>query len=130
MQLEPSEPIFAAALHFSIRPVNHESSNSKPINSTATLSEDLVKPIYLQQVSNFTFADADMKKFIEMVQGLSLDFRIFRCGGVPMVVWCHYYHEEIVLPSSSGFQILEIKEYHGFSGKKHLSAWKILESLR
>ena len=82
------------------------------------------------KISNATFADADMKKFVELAQSLSPDFRIVHRGGVPLVVRCHDSYEQIVLPSSGGFQTLALEECHGSSLAGHLGARKTLELLR
>ena len=63
---EPSKPTPAAASLLSIGPVNHGNNKGKSIDSVVTLSTMLVEPTYLQQISNNTFADADMKKFVEL----------------------------------------------------------------
>ena len=73
---EPSKPTPAAAPLLSIEPVNHGNNKGKSIDSVAILSKVLVEPTYLQQISNATFFDADMKKFVELAQGLSPDFQI------------------------------------------------------
>ena len=73
--------------------------------------------------------DADMKKFVELAQSLSPDFRIVHCGGVPLVVRCHNSCEQIVLPSSGGFRALALEECHGSSLAGHLGARKTLELL-
>ena len=86
---EPSRSTPAAAPLLSVGPVNHENNKGKSIHSVATLSTVLVEPTYLQQISNATFADADMKKFVELAQDLSPDFWIVHHGGVPLVVRCH-----------------------------------------
>ena len=86
----------------------------------------LVEPKYLQQISNATFADADMRKFVELAQGLSPNFRIVHCGGVALVVQCHDSREEIILPSSGGFRTLILEEYHGSSLAGHLGTSKTL----
>ena len=88
---EPSKPTPTAAPPLlSVGPVNHENNKGKSIDSVATLSTVLVEPTYLQRISNATFADADMKKFVELAQGLSPDFRIVHRGGVPLVVRCQF----------------------------------------
>ena len=61
---EPSKPTPTAAPLLSIGPVNHGNNKSKSIDAVATLSTVLVEPIYLQQISNATFSDADIKKFV------------------------------------------------------------------
>ena len=71
---EPSKPTPAAAPLLSVGPVNHGNNKGKFIDSVAKLSTVLVKPTYLQQIRNVTFADADMKKFVELAQGLSPGF--------------------------------------------------------
>ena len=73
MQLtEPSKPTPTAAPPLlSVGPVNQENNKGKSIDSVATLSTVLVEPTYLQRISNATFADADMKKFVELAQSLS-----------------------------------------------------------
>ena len=58
---KPSKPTPTAALLFSVGPVNYGNNKGKSIDSVTTLSTVLVKPIYLQCISNATFADADMK---------------------------------------------------------------------
>ena len=70
-----------------------------------------------------------MKKFVELAQGLSPDFWIVHCGGVPLVVRCHNSHEQIVLPSSGGFQALDLEECHESSLAGHLGTRKTLELL-
>ena len=124
---EPSRSIPAAASLLSIRPVNNENNKGKSIDSVAILSIVLVEPTYLQQISNATFADADMKKFVKLAQGLSPEFRIAHRGGVLLVVWCHDSCKQIVLPSSGGFQTLALEECHGSSLSRHLGAHKTLE---
>ena len=108
MQLKSPLSLFLQLLLSSpVGPVNHGNNKGKSIDSVATLSTVLVEPTYLQQISNATFADADMKKFIELAQGLSPNFWIVHRGGVPLVVQCHDSREQIVFPSSGGFQTLE-----------------------
>ena len=127
---EPSKPTPTAAPPLlSVGPVNQENNKGKSIDSVATLSTMLVKPTYLQRISNATFADADMKKFVELAQSLSPDFWIIHRGGVPLVVRCHNSCEQIVLPSSSGFRALALEECHGSSLAGHLGARKTLELL-
>ena len=63
----------------------------------------LVEPTYLQQISDATISNAGIKKFVELAQVLSPNFRIVHHGGVPLVVQCHDSREQIALPSSSGF---------------------------
>ena len=126
---EPSKPTPAATLLLSIRPVNHGNNKGKPINLVAILSTMLVKPTYLQWTSNATFADADMIKFFELTQGLSPNFWIVYRLGVPLVVQHYNSSEQIVFPSSGGFQTLEIKKYHGYSLSGHLGTRKPLELL-
>ena len=70
-----------------------------------------------------------MKKFVELAQGLSPNFWIVHCGGVPLVVRCHDSREQIVLPSFGGFWTLPLEEYHGSSFAGHLGAHKTLELL-
>ena len=84
----------------------------------------------MQLISNATFADADMKKFIELAQGLSLSFWIVHCSDVPLVVQCCNAREQIVLPSSGGFQTLALEECHGSSLTEQLGTHKTLELLR
>ena len=86
---EPSRSTPAAAPLLSVRSVNHENNKGKSIYSVAPLSTVLVEPTYLQQISNATFANTDMKNFVELAQGLSPNFRIVQHGGVPLVVRCH-----------------------------------------
>ena len=86
---EPSKSTVASTPLLSVRPVNHGNNKNISIDSVATLSTELVELTYLQKISNATFSDADMKKFIELAQGLSPNFRIVYHGGVPLVVWCH-----------------------------------------
>ena len=117
---EPSKPTLAAAPLLFAGPVNHGNNKGKSIDSVGTLLTVLVEHKYLQKISNATFADADMKKFIELAQGLSPNFWIVHCGGIPLVFRCHDSREQIVLPSSGGFQILELKEYHGSIFLEHL----------
>ena len=127
---EPSKPTPTAAPPlFSVGPVNQENNKGKSIDSVATLSTVLVEPTYLQRISNATFADADMKKFVELAQSLSPDFRIVHYGGVPLVIRCHDSCEQIVLPSSGGFRALALEECHGSSLAGHLGARKTLELL-
>ena len=71
---EPSKPAPPAASLLSIGPVNHLKNKGKSIYSIAKLSTVLLEPIYLQKISNLTFADAYMKKFAELAQGLSSNF--------------------------------------------------------
>ena len=87
----------------------------------------LVESIQLQQISNTTFANANKKKFVKLSQVLSPNIWIIHRGGVPPVVWCHDSHEQIVLPSSGGFQALAIEECHGSSLAVHLGNRKTLE---
>ena len=63
---EPSKPTLAAAPLLSVGPVIPGNNKGKSIDSVATLSTVLVEPTYLQQISNTTFSDADLKKFIEL----------------------------------------------------------------
>ena len=126
---EPSRSTPASAPLLSVGPVNHENNKGKSIYSVVTLSAVLVEPTYLQQISNATFADADMTKFVELAQGLSPNFRIAYFGGVPLVVRCYDSREQIVLPSSSGFQTLELEECHGSSLTGHLGVHKTLKLL-
>ena len=93
------------------------------------MSSELVEPKYLQQISNATFAKVDIKKFIELAQDLGPDFRIVHCGGVVLMAQCHKSCEQIVFPSSGGFQALSIEEYHGSSLARHLGTYKTLELL-
>ena len=109
--------------------MNHENSTGKSINSVATLATLLVEPTYLQQISNATFSDADMKKFVELAQGLSPNFWVVHHGGVPLVVWYHASHEQIVFLSSGVFWTLALEKYHGSSLTRHLDACKTLELL-
>ena len=128
---EPSKPTPTAAPPLlSVGPVNQENNKGKSIDSVATLSTVLVEPTYLQRISNATFADADMKHFVELAQSLSPDFRIVHRGGVPLVVRCRNSYEQIVLPSSGGFRALALEECHGSSLSGHLGARKTLELLR
>ena len=83
---EPSKPTPAAAPLLFVRSVNHGNNKGKSIDSVTTLSKVLVEPIYLQQISNATLADADKKKFVDLDQGLRPELWIFHCGGVPLVV--------------------------------------------
>ena len=126
---EPSRSIAAATPLLFIGPVNHENNKGKSIDSVATLSTMLVEPTYLQQISNATFAGDDMTKFAILAQGLSPNFRIVHHGGVPLVVQCHDSREQIVLPSSSSFQTLALKECHGSSLAGHLGTHRTLELL-
>ena len=70
-----------------------------------------------------------MENFAELAQGLSPDFRIVHHCGVPLVVQCHDSCEQIVLPSSSGFQTLALEECHGSSLAGHFGTQKTLELL-
>ena len=70
-----------------------------------------------------------MKKFVELAQILSPNFRIVHRGGVPLVVWCHNSREQIVSPSSGGFRALALEECHRSSLAGHLGARKTLELL-
>ena len=128
-ELSKPTPTAAPPL-FSVEPVNQENNKGKFIDLVATLSTVLVEPTYLQRISNATFADADMKKFVELAQSLSPDFRIVHHGGVPLVFRCHNSREQIVLPSSGGFWALALEECHGSSLAGHLGACKTLELLR
>ena len=128
--VEPSKLTPAAAPLLSIGPVNHGNSKGKSIDSVAILSIVMVEPIYLQLDSNATFVDADMKKFVELAQGLSPTFWIVQCGGVPLVVRCHNFREQIVLPSFGGFQTLVLEECHESSLTGHLGTLKTLELSR
>ena len=83
---ETFRSIASATPVLSVRPVSHENNKGKSIDSVETLSTVLVEPTYLQRISNATFADADMKKFVELAQGLSPNFWIVHYGGVPLVV--------------------------------------------
>ena len=112
---KPSKPTPTAAPLLSFGPVNHENTNGKSVDSVATLSTVLVEPTYLQRISNATFSVADIKNFVELAQGLSPNFRIVHHGGVLLVVRCHNSREQIVLPSSGGFQTLALEECHGSS---------------
>ena len=62
---EPSKPTPAASPLLSVGPVNLGNNKGKSIDSVATLSTLLVEPTYLEKNSNSTFADADIKKFVE-----------------------------------------------------------------
>ena len=93
---KPSKLTPAPAPHLSVGPVNYRNNKCKSIDSITILSTVLVEPTYLQSISNATFSDANMKKFIELAQGLSLNFQIVHLGGVPLVVWCHNSREQIV----------------------------------
>ena len=126
---EPSRSTPGAAPLLSVGPVNQENNKGKSIDSVAIFSTGLVEPTYLHQISNATFADADMKKFVELAQGLSPDFWIVHCGGVPLVVRCYDSREQIVLPSSGGFRTLALKECHGSSLVGHLAVCKTIELL-
>ena len=81
-----SKPTLAAIPHLSIGPVNHGNNKGKSIDSVITLTTMLFKPSYLHQISSATFANADIKKLVELAQGLSPEFQIVHCGGVPLVV--------------------------------------------
>ena len=110
-----------------VGPVNHRNKKGKSIDSVALLSTVLVEPIYLQLTSNTTFFDANIAKSVEFAQGLSPKFQIIHYDGIPLVVQCYDSHEQIVLPSFSGFQTLEIEEYHISSLIRHLGACKTFE---
>ena len=73
---QPSRFIPAAAPLLPVGPVNQENNKGKSIDSVAILSTVLVEPTYLYLISNATFSDADMKKFVKLAQGLSPKFRI------------------------------------------------------
>ena len=45
------------------------------------------------------------------------------------MVRCYDSHEQIVLPSSGGFQTLALEEYHGSSFAVHFGICKTLELL-
>ena len=109
--------------------MNHENNKGKSIYSVEKLSTVVAKPSYLQQISNASFFNADMKRFVDWAQSISPSFWIVHCGGVLLVVQRYYSYEQIVFLSSSGFLTLEIEEYHGSSLKEHLGANKILELL-
>ena len=85
--------------------MNHGNNNGKFINLVATLFTVMVEPSYLQKISNVTFSDADITKFVELAQGLRPNFWIVYYGGVPLVQ-CHDSCVQIVWPSYGGFQIL------------------------
>ena len=89
----------------------------------------LVEPIYMQCISNSTFSDADLKMFVELTQALSPNLRNVHCCSAPLVVRCQDSFEQIVLPSSCGFQALALEECHGSSLSGHLGARKTLELL-
>ena len=127
---KPYRSTLAAAPLLSVGPVNHENNKGKSIDSVAKLSTVLVEPTYLQRISNATFADADIKKVVELTKGLYPDFRIVHCSGVPLVVQCYDSHEQIVLPSSGGFWTLMLEECHGSILAGHPRACKTFELLR
>ena len=81
---EPSKPTLAAAPLLSVEPVNHGNNKGKFIDSVATLSTVLVKPTYLQQISNATISDSEMKQFIELAQGL---YPTFELSTMVMFYW-------------------------------------------
>ena len=123
---EPYNPTPASTLLLSVGPVNHGNNKGKSIDLVETLFTVLVEPTYLQRISNATFINVDMKKFVELAQGSSPNFRIVQRGGVPLVVRRHDSREQIVLPSSGGFWIFALKECHGSSLAGHFSALKTL----
>ena len=125
---EPSRSTPAPTPLLSVEPMNHENNKGKSIDSVATLSTVLVEPTYLQQISNATFADADMKNFVKLAQGLSPNSRIVHCGGVPLVFQCYNTRKKIVLPSSGGFHTLALEEYHGPSLSGQFGTRKTLKS--
>ena len=53
-----------------------ENVKGKSINLVALLSLVLIEPTYLQLISNAMFSDPEMKKFIELAQGLSPIFEL------------------------------------------------------
>ena len=124
---EPSWPTPAASALLFIGPVNDGNNKGKSINYIVTLCTMLVEPTYLQKISNATFSNANMQKFVELAQILSHDFWIIHCGGIPLVFQCSDSLEQIVLPS--GFQILATIECHGSSLTGHLDTCKTLELL-
>ena len=63
---KPSRSALAAAPLLSIGLVNYENNKGKSIESVATLSTVLVEPTYLQKISNATFVDDDMKRFVDL----------------------------------------------------------------
>ena len=63
---DPSKPTPAAAPLLSVGPVNHGNNKGKSIDSVATLYTVLVKPTYVQKISNATFSNADTKRFVEL----------------------------------------------------------------
>ena len=126
---EHSRSTATATPILSIGSMNHENNKGKSIDSVSTLSTVLVKPTYLQNISNATFADVDMKKFVELALGMSPNFWIIHCGGVPLVVWCYNSLEQIVLLSFSGFQILALENYHGSILAGHFGTHKTLKLL-
>ena len=70
-----------------------------------------------------------MKKFVELAQVLSPNFWIVHRGGILLVVQCDNCREQIVFPSSSGFQTFELEKCHGSSFSGHLGTRKTLELL-
>ena len=87
---EPSKPTpIAAPPLLSVEPVNQENNKGKSLDSVATLSTVLVEPTYLQRISNVTFADAAMKKFIELAQSF----------GLSTVVVSHWWFGAMILVS-------------------------------
>ena len=68
-----------------------------------------------------------MKKFVELAQGFSPNFWIVHHGVVPLAVQWHDSREQIVLPSSGGFQTLALEEFHGSSLAGHLDTRKTLD---
>ena len=56
----------AATPLLSMGPVNYGNTKGKSIDSVETLSTVLDEPTYLQKISNATFGDSDMKKFVEL----------------------------------------------------------------
>ena len=95
----------------------------------ATLPTVPVEHTYSKLTSNSTFAVADIEKFVELAQGLSPYFYIVYHGSISLVALCYESHEQIVLPSSSGFWTLAIKECYRASLAWRLSTQKTLALL-
>ena len=68
---DPSKPTPKTAPLLSTGPVNHGNNKGKSINSVETLSTALVEPECLQQTRDATFADDEMKNFVDLAQILS-----------------------------------------------------------
>ena len=66
-----------------------ETNPNKFSKFVVTLSTMLAKPRYLQLISDANFSYIKMKLFIVLAHGLSLDFFIIWCHGIPLLSYCY-----------------------------------------